>query len=277
MISFFNGQFLEKSKIAISPDDRGFLFADGLYEVIRSYGGELFRLKDHLQRLENGLRALSVGGVNLSEIESAAHRLLTENDLAEATVYIQITRGVAPRNHRFPPVSITPTVYLDANPCQSNVTLQDSGATAILVSDQRWARCDIKTIGLLGNVLAQQRAAESGAFEALLVRDGAVLEASRNNVCFVREGQLLMAPLNNYVLPGVTRGVVLGLAASLGIKVLLQPCFEHEIAELEEVFVCGTTAEVMPIISIGGRPVGEGKPGPVTQSLQKAFRVLPKV
>jgi D-alanine transaminase len=276
MIAYYNGQFLEKSKIAVSPDDRGFLFADGVYEVIRSYQGRLFECEEHLKRLEYGLEELRITGVNIADINKAMHRLLADNQLSDATIYIQVTRGSAPRSHRFPPSSVPPTVYLDANPLPPTTPQHTDGAAAILVPDQRWSRCDIKTVGLLANVLAKQRASESGAFEALLVRDGAVLEGSSSNLFFVRNDFLITAPLSNYILAGITRRVVLGLAETLGIPIRLQPCFEHELRKVEEMFVAGTTSEVTPIVRVGQQPVGQGVEGPITRLLREEFQRLTK-
>jgi D-alanine transaminase len=199
-------------------------------------------------------------------------KLLADNQLLEATIYLQITRGCAPRNHRFPPASTPLTVYLEPKPLVSPATLPTDGAQAILVPDQRWARCDIKSVALLPNVLAQQQAAEAGAWEALLVRDGAILEGSHSNVFFVRNGVLLTAPLNNYILPGISRQVVLELAQQLGIQAQLQVCFQQDLKELQEAFVTSTTMEVLPIVRVDGHAVGNGKPGQVTCRLRDAFR-----
>lgn len=274
MIAYLNGQFLERSAVSIAPDDRGFLFADGLYEVIRSYEGTLFRWEDHWARLANGLHALRLPPIEPHALKNAAQHLLVENQLlrGDALLYFQITRGSAPRAHRFPPEGTPPTVYMDSKPFQPALETQARGGSALLVPDQRWARCDLKTVGLLPNCLAAQRAGEEGALEALLVRDGAVLEGSRSNVFFVRNDTLWTAPLTNYILPGVTRKVVLELAGDLGIAVSELPCFEDEWAGWDECFITGTTVEITPIVAINRQPVGKGKPGPLTQRLQQEFR-----
>jgi D-alanine transaminase len=273
VISYFNGQFCERSSISISPDDRGFVFADGLYEVIRSYDGALFRCEDHLDRLATGLGALHIAGIDVHQLQPLAERLLRENGLGqgEALIYLQITRGCAPRAHRFPPTSTRPTVFMDAKPFEPQVSVQSNGGPAVLVPDQRWARCDLKTVGLLPNCLAHQRATEADALEALFVRDGAVLEGSRSNVFFVKDDRLWTAPLTNYILPGITRGVVLEAAERLGLPVCLQPCFEEDLPSVQECFVTATTVEITPITSINGQTVGKGKSGRVTQGLQAEF------
>jgi D-alanine transaminase len=276
VIAYFNGSFIDRAQVAISPDDRGFLFADGIYEVIRSYGGTLFRRDDHLARLETGLRGLRMPEVDIGEISGVLDRLLQENNLAtsDALIYLQVTRGSAPRSHRFPPQGTPPTIYVDVKPFTPASLGPAGGAAAILVPDQRWARCDLKTIGLLPNTLAHQRAVEAGAFEALLVRDGAILEGSHTNVFFVRNGALITAPLNNQILPGITRQVVLELANGLGLPLFLRPYFEEELPACEEVFIVGTGNEIMPIVSIDGRAVGPGGLGSITRILQQHFQPL---
>lgn len=276
MIAFYNGKFLPKDQIAISPDDRGFLFADGVYEVLKSYHGKLFQVREHMQRLEYGLTQLRIRGVNISKIALVAQKLIRQNSLShgDAIVYIQVTRGNAPRAHQFPSPGTPPNIYAFANAVQSQSELHQSGAKAILVSDQRWARCDIKTTALVANTLASQRAKEAGAFEALFVRDGAVLEGSRTNLMFVQNGVLITAPLNNYILPGITRKVVLKQAKALSIPILERPVLETELPHVQEIMLVGTTIEVAPIIEIAGQKVGSGEPGPITRRLLKAVQRL---
>lgn len=276
MIAFYNGKFLDKNQIAISPDDRGFLFADGVYEVLRCYRGKLFELAGHLRRLSYGLDQLRIGAVDVPSIGRVMQRLIRENDLkrGDATVYLQVTRGSAPRLHPFPSPEIPPNVYAFAAPLQPNLQVQQSGANAILISDQRWARCDIKTTALVANVLASQRAKEAGAVEALLVRDGAILEGSRTNAMFVKDRTLFTAPLNNYILPGITRNVVLKLAKKLDIPVQERPIFESDLPDLEEAMIVGTTIEIAPLTHINGKPVGNGEPGPITRRLVRALQKL---
>ena len=190
MIGYLNGQFLPQEQIFISPEDRGFLFADGIYEVIRSYGGRLFRAKAHLDRLSHGARALQFNHIDFSYIEPVCERLIQENGLTQgdAVIYMQVTRGVAPRSHAFPPIETPLTVYATAKPFQPHRQESQVGISVILIPDQRWARCDIKTIGLLANTLAHQRARKSHATEGLFVRDGVVMEGTHSNVMAVFNG-----------------------------------------------------------------------------------------
>ena len=276
MIAYHNGSYRPKDEIHISPDDRGFLFADGVYEVIRSYNGNLFKCSEHLERLAAGMAGLRIPVIPSGELAEVAVRLIRENGLTsgDATVYLQVTRGVAPRRHRFPEAGTKPSVYASAKQFHPYATELAEGGAAILVPDQRWSRCDIKSIGLLANVMANQQAWEANVFEALFVRDGVVLEGSHTNAFFVKDGRLLTSPLSNYVLPGITRGVVLGIAARLGLSVELRCCFESELPQMDEIFVCGTTVEVTPIINVNENPVGSGAPGPMTRLMQSEFRKI---
>ncbi len=272
MIVYFNGRLMRKEDVKISPDDRGFVFADGIYDVIRAYGGRLFRAADHFRRMERSLRALRIDGPAPEIFGDVAEQLMQENDVREAYLYIQITRGAAPRKHAFPAPETPPTVYATLTPPAPYQRQWNEGVGILLVPDLRWARCDIKAVALLPNVLANQQARESGAEEAVFVRDGVVTEGSHTNVCAVCDGVLRTYPKTNYILPGVTRAVVLELCAALGFPFREDAILEHELRRADEVMLLGTSTEVMPVVEIDGRPVGGGRPGPVTLKLQQAFR-----
>src|SRR3989442_13256735 len=231
MLVYYNGQYLPKSKVAISPEDRGFLFADGVYEVLRSYEGCLFKCSEHLARLDYGLKELRIQGCDAHGLGPVANRVLKDNrlDRGDATVYLQVTRGAAPRTHRFPPSEVAPTIYAEAKAFSSPIQAQQEGVAAILVPDQRWARCDIKAIALLPNILANQLAFERNAFEAIFSRAGVLQEGSHSSILLVKDDLLIFPPLTNYVLPSVTRSVVLSLAASESIETAIQPCVEAEL------------------------------------------------
>jgi len=273
MIVHLNGQFLPKEQARISPDDRGFLFADGAYEVVRAYQGHLFRAREHWERFDASLQALRIARPAGMDYSALCTGLLQHNHLAdaEATVYLQISRGAAARKHAFP-TEVTPTVYGFAAPFANPVEKWAAGVKVITVPDQRWARCDIKSISLLPNVLANQLAQEAGAHEAVLVRDGFALEGSLSNFAVVMDGVLRTAPRSNYILPGVTRLVALGLCAAMGIPVREFPAAESELRCAQEAMLFGTTNEVMPVVQINDRKVGDGQPGPITRQLQQAFR-----
>jgi D-alanine transaminase len=272
-IAYFNGRYLPKDEVRLSPEDRGFLFGDGVYEVIRSYEGKLFALEAHLARMRFGLCELGINGVDVEELGEVAAELVRRNALAQgdATVYLQVTRGAAPRTHFFPDPPVPPTVYAQAGRFTPKGD-PAHGIATITVPDVRWARCDIKTVQLLPNCLANQRARASGAQEALFVRDGVVLEGSHSSLFFVFGEEVRTAPKNNYILPSITRDVVLMSCRAAGIPARETPVFVHELPRATEAFLAGTTVEVMPIVRVDGTPVGGGRPGPVTRRLQELFR-----
>ena len=276
MIVYLNGEYLPEEKALVPVDDRGFLFGDGVYEVFRTYHGRFFEIDAHLARLSRSLGELRIGLPSVAPLRAVAEHLLAENDVGtpEAKVYIQITRGVAPREHRFPPGDVAPTVYACSQPLHAPEERQRDGLSAIMVSDTRWARCDIKSLMLLPNVLAYQQALDADAQEAIFVRDGFVTEASHNSAFAVMGGVVVTAPLSNLVLPGITREVVLRLCEAEDIPVEEFPVAEDRFLAAEEVFVTGTSAEVTPVVRLDGRPVGNGEPGAVTRRLQGAFRTM---
>src|ERR1051326_7102220 len=276
MMVYFNGNYLPKDEVRISPDDRGFLLGDGVYEVIRAYRGRLFKCAAHLERLGRSLAELQIKGAEIAKLESVAQHLLAENKLPEgdALVYIQVTRGAAPRSHGFPPEGTPPTVYVQAREYSSPAELQKDGAKAILAPDQRWSRCDIKTIGLLPNVLAHQRAREAGAFEAIFCRDGLLQEGTHSSILFAKGDVLVCPPLTNRILPSVTRSIAIGLAEAESIEVETHSCREGELFGFDEVIMLGTGVEIVPIMEINGRKIRHGYVGPITKRLQEAFRKL---
>jgi len=276
MIIYLNGEFIPREEAQISPEDRGFLFADGVYEVIRSYGGKLFQEDAHLRRLDHSLRSLRLQFADVEALKPVLHRLITDNGLTtgQALVYLQITRGAAPRLHAFPPSGTPPTVYATASALVPHREEQEQGIGVITVPDIRWARCDIKSIALLPNVLARQRAAEAGAEEAIFVREGVALEGATSNFFAVLGGAVVTAPKSNYLLGGITREVVIELCRRLGIILQEAPVFEEELTKAQELFITSTRAEVTPVVRLNGRPVGTGGPGPITRRLQEAFRNL---
>ena len=273
---YLNGEFLPSDRAAVSVDDRGFLFSDGVYEVTRVLSGQFVERGRHRRRLERGLRALEIQltTAELDVLDDVADRLIVDNGLGtgEAMVYLQITRGAAfPRTHQFPSTHTRPTIYLSAAALSSKEELRERGVSVITVPDIRWARCDLKTVNLLPNTLARQKAAVVGAYEALFVRDGVLLEGSQTNLFAVIDGELRTAPVTNYILAGVTRDVVLEVARSAGIHVREFPVMLDEICRATEFFLTSTTNDVMPIVQIDAQLVSDGRPGPVTQQLHQAF------
>jgi D-alanine transaminase len=270
---YLNGSFLDHAHAAISVDDRGFLFADGVYEVIRVYGGRPFLPAPHIRRLRNGLSALRIAESAVAEVEGVLDTIVELNGVsAEGIVYIQVTRGIAPRKHAFPAADVRPSVYMFAKPTTRYPDeFYEHGVTTITVPDTRWSRCDIKTIGLLPNALANQQAQENDAFEALFVRDSVVIEGSHSNLFAVIDDTLITYPSCNYILSGITRAVVLELAVELDIPFVEAPLFVDRIGDVQEVFLSGTTTEIMPVRMLDGRPVGDGRRGVITERIQQAY------
>jgi D-alanine transaminase len=273
---YLNGEFLPQQEARISVLDRGFLFGDGIYEVTRALHGRLIDEELHWRRFEAGARELRLGfppGFTRESLRGILERLLRDNGHAQgdASVYVQLTRGAAPRAHAFPATETPPTLYAYSAPFQVPWEQRLRGVDVITHPDLRWARCDIKTVNLLPNVLAKQRAKEAGAFEALLVRDGHLTEGSASSVFGVVGGELLTYPRGPQILPGVTRAVVLELARELDLRVREAPLRLAERERWQELLLTGTTSDVQPIISVDGTPVGEGRPGPVCRALQAAL------
>jgi D-alanine transaminase len=274
VIVYLDGRFLPKTQAAISVDDRGFLFADGVYEVIRSYHDHLFRLKEHERRLLRGMSALRISTARLPELSELAHKLLSENHLdhSEALVYLQITRGAPPtRTHAFPETGTTPTIYAAASPFTPPLEKRQKGIAAITVPDIRWARCDLKTIGLLPNCLAKQQALENGADEAIFVRDGVALEGSSCNLLIVKDGVVLTNSTTNYILAGITRQVVIELCQQQNITLHESPILVEALEAADEIFITHTTGEIVPVVRLNRQRVSNGAPGVVTRRLQAAF------
>lgn len=273
-VVYLNGEYLPRSEARLSVDERGFFFGDGVYEVTRAVDGRLFESARHLKRLGRGLRELRLEpSLSLEEIEAVSLELLRRNDITtgEGTVYLQITRGAAPRTHHFPPAGTPCTIFLSAQRFTLPSDKRTSGVAVVTYPDIRWSRCDIKTVNLLAAVMAKQHAVDHGVFEAIFVRESAVTEGSHTNVFGVIDGELRTYPSSNLILPGITRDVVLELARELGMPVNETPFHTHHIPQLQECFLTGTTTDVMPIVSIDGVAVADGTPGTMTKALYEAL------
>jgi D-alanine transaminase len=270
MIVYVNGCFLPESEAGISPLDRGFLFADAIYEVVRYDRGRPYRLAEHVERMREGLTAIRIGATP-DFFGPVGERLLSENGLLEkdAFVYAQVSRGAAPRYHAFPPSGTTPTVFAFAR--ETDPPLPPEGGRAILSTDERWGRCDIKSVMLLPNVLAAQKAREAGAMDAILVRDGFALEGTKANLFIVAKGILRTAPNGPRILPGVTRTAAIEAARRLGLTVEERAFTLEEMFSAQEVFFASTTMWTYPLVSIEGRTIGSGRPGPVMRMLKEAL------
>jgi D-alanine transaminase len=273
---YINGSFLPRREARVSVEDRGFVFGDGVYEVLRVIDGRLFATRFHNDRLErslDGVRITLASGDSPAGFVEIGKQLLRENDLTrgEATLYIQVTRGATTRAHNFPLPDVPPTIYISVARFKPYAELAQTGATAISHPDLRWARCDLKTLNLLPNVLASQTAKEKGAFEAMLIRDGVVTEGTRTNFFGVVNGTLRTHPSDTHILPGITRAVLRDIARGLSIELDETPIAAAEIPRLSELFLTGTTTDVMPVVKLDDKPVGKGTPGELTRRLQRVL------
>ncbi|MEE8134920.1 MAG: aminotransferase class IV [Gemmatimonadales bacterium] len=271
-IVYWNGDYVEKDTVTLSPDDRGFLFGDGVYEIVRAYRGRYFRRDEHLARMLAGLEALEIAGPTLHDLIEVSESLLERNGQqdADAIIYWQVTRGAAPRTHWFPDPPVRASVYATTSPFAPKAD-PAVGISVITTPDVRWARCDIKTINLLPNCLANQRARGLGAKEAIFVRDGIALEGTATSFFGVFGGTVVTAPKSNYILPSITRRSVIDLALRHEIPLEEKPIPFHDLDGAEELFLAGTTMEVMPIVRVDGTAIGSGSVGPITQRLQQLF------
>jgi D-alanine transaminase len=268
-----NGERMSLAEARIPALDRGFLFGDAVYEVLRVYHGRPWMVEDHLARLGRSLEAIHVHGVDLAQLRQRMLDTIAAGPFDEAIVYIQITRGAAPRSHGFP-AGIKPLEFLYVQEFRDPYaqTRQD-GAAVITLPDLRWGRCDIKSTNLLANVLAAQSAKEAGCTEALLCsEDNAVSEGTHTSLFGVLDGKLLTAPKSPHILPGITRGLVLRLAERARIELQEHELHRPDLARVSELFLTGTTSEVLPIVRVDGQPIADGKPGPITRRLQQAYR-----
>lgn len=275
ILANWNGQIGPLEDVKIPATDRAFLFADAAYEALRIYRGKPWLVRDHFARFARTLEGLRIP-CDLARFETRLRETLAKSGAQEAIVYCQISRGAAAkRAHLFPKELISASELLWVEPIAGDPhdPYRERGASVITTEDQRWGRRDLKTVGLLANCLARQAAQEKNCQEAILYeKDGRVTEATASNVFVVVNNRLLTAPLGTQILPGVTRAFVVKLARELGLTVE-EKFFSRDVLEASsEVFLTGTSTEVLPVTRIDGRYVGEGKPGPVTTQLYQAFR-----
>ncbi|WZB74053.1 D-amino acid aminotransferase [Achromobacter insuavis] len=270
---FLNGEFVRIDEAKISVLDRGFIFGDGIYEVVPVYRGNAFRMAEHLDRLDRSLAALRIaqpfdraGWIDLIE------QLLARSNLDTCIVYLQVTRGVAKRDHQFPAEPVKPTVFgMISAWAPPSAASRAQGLSAITIPDERWLHCEIKSVSLLGNVLAKQQAVDAHVDEVLQFRDGFLTEASSTNIWVVSGGKLLAPPKNNLILEGIRYGLMGELAAEAGIPFEARRITQDEVARADELMLSSATKEVLAIVSLDGRPVGSGKPGPVFEQLRAGY------
>jgi len=276
MLVFINNRFVPIEEAHISPFDRGFLFADGVYESIRTYNKKLFRYNDHLERLKKSLRETRINFIELDPIENIIYELMIKNEIDdEALVYIQITRGSAfPRTHSFPKEKISPTIFISVQKLIESKEEQTDGVKVILQEDVRWLRCDIKSTSLLPVVLASQKATEENAAEAILVRDGMITEGTHTNFFAVKDETVFTAPKSRLILEGITRKVVLELCDRFKIDSREEFINKDDLKSCDEFFITSTTKEITPVTSINYWTINDGEPGKITKSLQAVFKKL---
>jgi len=270
---YLNGAYLPPEQAQVSVFDRGFVFADGVYEVIPAYGGRPFRLPQHLARLDNSLAGIRLTNpLAARDWQAVFTRLVEAGGGGDQSVYLQVTRGPAERDHAFPK-RITPTVFAYSQPLKYPEAAQlAAGVSAITVPDIRWQRCDIKAIALLPNVLMRQQATEQGAAEAILLRDGHMTEGSASNIFLVLQGVLVTPPKGPFILPGVTRDLTLELARAHGLACEERAVTEAELRSADELMLSSSTKELLPITRLDGKPVGTGKPGPLHARLHALYQ-----
>lgn len=270
---YLNGEILPLDQARVPVLDRGFIFGDGIYEVIPAYGGNLFRFAEHMQRLDNSLNAIGINNpMSHAEWEAVIKQVMQPLGQSDQSIYLQVTRGVAPRDHQFP-VDVKPTVFVMSKPLHSvDPKLLHNGVSAITLDDIRWQYCYIKTIALLPNILQRQRAVEQGAAEAILIREGEVTEGAASNVFIVKDKTIKTPVKSECLLPGITRDLIVELAHDKGLSIEETAISEAELLNADEVWLSSSTKEILPITKLNDKPVGEGKPGPIWQQMYQIYQ-----
>ena len=273
MTVFLSGKLLPLEQATVSVLDRGFIFGDGVYELVPVYSRVPFRLDEHLARLERSLGEAKIRNpYSRAQWRAHIYRLIDAQPFEDQGVYFQVTRGVAKRDHAFPK-DAEPTVFIMSNPLVNPPRDQvEKGSAAISAQDNRWLRCDIKSISLIGNVLLRQVSAEQGAAETLLFREGKLTEASASNVFIVRRGVIQSPPKSNLILPGITYDVVVELARANGLALEFKDVPENEVRSADEIWVTSSSKEVLAIVELDGKRVGDGRPGPVFQRMYQLYQ-----
>jgi D-alanine transaminase len=270
---YLNGQFLALEDAKVSVLDRGFIYGDGVYELVPVYGRRPYRLQQHLARLKRSLAGIRLTNPHTdAEWEAIIGELVGRMPFADQGIYFQVTRGVAKRDHAFP-AGVAPTVFMMSNPLMLPSREQiERGVAVVTAVDERWLHCDLKTISLLGNVLARQLAADAGANETVLFRNGYLTEASASNVLLVRNGVIVAPPKDNQILPGITYDVAFELAREGGLPIEMRPVSKDEALAADEMWLSSSTKEVLAVTSLDGRPFAGGKPGPVFRKVHALFQ-----
>jgi D-alanine transaminase len=278
-IVLLNGEFIPLGEAKVSVLDRGFIFGDGVYELIPVYAGEPFRLPHHLARLQRSLDGIGLPNPHTdAQWEALVRGLIGRQPYANQGVYFQVTRGVAKRDHTFPKDAV-PTVFMMSNPLATpSREVVEQGVAVVTAVDNRWHRCDLKTISLLGNVLMRQLAAEHNAVETVMFRDGFLTEASASNVLVVIDGTIVVPPKDNLILPGITYDATMEFAGEAGIPMTVRPVPRAEALAANEMWLSSSTKEVIAVTTVDGKPFAGGRPGPVFRRMWDVFQAKkPKV
>ncbi|GAA4337259.1 D-amino acid aminotransferase [Pigmentiphaga soli] len=272
-VAYLDGTFLPLAEARVSVLDRGFIFGDGVYEVVPVYRRRPFRMAQHLARLARSLGAIRIRNPHdEAGWQALVERLIAAHPYDDQIVYLQVTRGVAKRDHAFPAGDLAPTVFGMSSPfTRPDAAQRDGGLATVSMPDERWLHCEIKSVSLLGNVLARQYAADRGVPEVVMFRDGFLSEGSSSNVWLVKDGVLRAPVKNNLILEGIRYGFIESLAAARGIRFEMRPIARAEVDAADELMLSSATKEILPIVSLDGRPVGAGRPGPVYASLRQGY------
>jgi len=271
-LAFVNGEFLPIEKAMVPIEDRGYQFGDAVYEVVNSYKGKFFGLEEHLDRLERSLRELSYPPVSRDHIKKIMGEILSRSGMERASVYLQISRGVAPRSHAFSGVNGVQVIMTVRPVREVSEELRRKGVQVVTAEDIRWGRCDIKTVQLLANCLAKQKAVEAGAYDAVFVTaEGVVRESTISNLFIVKDGVILTHPADHHILNGITRIMTIECCRELDLPLIEKAFTKSEMFVSDEVFLTGTTIEVMPVVTIDDQIIADGEPGPITKQLYEAL------
>ncbi len=279
-IAYLNGNFVALQDAKVSILDRGFLFADGVYEVIPAYAGQYFRFDEHLERLNRSLAAIKMELVlNIDEWRQIAEQLLEKNQQLNASLYLQVTRGTySSRSHELP-TQLQPTIMAMISPLPQvaqNLDSKVAGISAITAQDIRWQRCDIKSVGLLANCLLLQQALESGADDTILVRDGMAIEATASNLFIFKDQKVITPPLNQQILPGVTRDFIIMLVKKLGFRLEQRAIPETELLQADEIWLTSSTKEIRPVVRLNDAKIADGKVGAIWHQINELYQQLKK-
>lgn len=270
--SLWNDRIVADEEVVVDKEDRGYQFGDGVYEVVKVYNGQLFTMEEHVERFYASAEKIKITiPYTKDKLYTLLHQLVEANEIETGHIYFQITRGACPRNHIFPGDDVQPVLTGNAKENPRPLANFENGVKATFAEDIRWLRCDIKSLNLLGAVLAKQEAHEKGCYEAILHRGETVTEGSSSNIYGVKDGVLYTHPTDNLILNGITRQVILKCAEEIGMPVKEEAFTKEQLLAMDEVIVSSTTSEVTPIIDIDGQVIGGGKPGEWTRKLQAQF------